>query len=362
LLLKGGFTEEEISEILECKKQDCIPHLKNIIFDLNSDDCEAILDQGLLHLQSGKSLDSFVPEIEDYYMGELTDLQTVGCQFLYLAKSAMLADDVGLGKTVQVAGLINLLKLNGEPKRLLFLGEKAGVRELALKLTQFTGDFFYPMDGGATADNVKKFLSLYDVNNVSLVAPHSILSNETFKKYALKNTFDVVVFDESSMLKRISTNIYKNTRVIARATKRFIELNATPVEVLGSDIYNQLNLLSPNWLYSKAEFNRKYARKTFFMGRINLIFNKDASDFLKEVSLRYLARTRSSLPDSSNKNNLGVTLEILPSVEQKNLLKVSSFYAYIADYPSRLKDDIPVNEQTCPKLGALMSLLQIENI
>lgn len=359
MIEQGLMTPERVLAILDCKRQEVIPEYKNMIFNLPDSLCEEYLDGCTKHLWSGGRLADYEIDLGDLEPGELTDLQTVGVKFLHLAESAMLADDVGLGKTVQVAGLINLLKVYEEGYDLLFLAEKAGVRDLALKLMKFTGDYFYALDGGATERNVNKFLKLKDAKKLSLVAPHSVLSNKDFMAFAKKRKFAIVVFDESSLLKRIRTQVYKNTREIARTTNRFIELNATPVEVLGADVYNQLNLLGGvGWLYSKGEFDSRYARKTFKMGRLELVYNKDASMFLSEVALRYLSRTRNDVEGIELGDNLAITLEIKPSVEQRELLKVSSFYSYIADYPSRLNPSIPLNGETCPKLGALESILE----
>lgn len=47
--------------------------------------------------------------------------QKKGVAWLYLARRALLADPVGLGKTIQALGLISLLKTTGRPYRTIVI-------------------------------------------------------------------------------------------------------------------------------------------------------------------------------------------------------------------------------------------------
>ena len=48
---------------------------------------------------------------------QILPFQQKGISYLYVARKALLADPVGLGKTIQALGLIMLLRHRGEPFR-----------------------------------------------------------------------------------------------------------------------------------------------------------------------------------------------------------------------------------------------------
>ena len=70
-----------------------VSDLKNIIYDIPEFDVDSILE-------------GVDPESLERPLGELRDYQTIGVSFMYMSKYCLLGDSVGIGKTVQVAGLI----------------------------------------------------------------------------------------------------------------------------------------------------------------------------------------------------------------------------------------------------------------
>lgn len=133
--LVGKFLEEGTCKKLESliqasKKQKCIPQLKNKIVDMTEEDLETCL------------VTKDTEHITDYAPAELSNAQTLGVAFLYYSKRCLLGDSVGVGKTVEFAGLCNLIKQrNGQHYRFLYLTEKTLASEARRKLTRFTGKY-----------------------------------------------------------------------------------------------------------------------------------------------------------------------------------------------------------------------------
>ena len=104
--------------------------LKHIIKSANYSDIESIK----------QAYADGVKPIEITERGTLTDAQTVGVAYMYYARRCLLGDQVGLGKTVECAGLLNVIKQDGV-RNILFLTEKTIVPQIRDKLIKFTGEY-----------------------------------------------------------------------------------------------------------------------------------------------------------------------------------------------------------------------------
>jgi len=357
---RGSLTDNECELLLQIVQAKSVGVLKNII--KNTPDHVVMMMQKDLTQFKKEGNSSVLNGYEISEQGTLTDAQTVGVAFLYHAKSALLGDEVGLGKTVQVAGLLNLLKeekkVREEEFSFCFLTEKSNVPQIQEKLIKFTGDYVYRLDS-AERKEVEKYFSLKKLYNVGVVAPHSLLNSGVFMKEMLNRPFDIIIVDESSVLKNNQSEIYKNTKEIFNFVDRKVLLNATPVETNLRDIYNQLALLDKGYLPKVTDFNKQFVKfkKTFYgfqpSGYKNVEF------FKKAISLRYLARTRKDL-GADYENNTYKMIVVPLSEQQKELMRKSSLKQMINDYPSGVDRNIPFNIQTTPKLDALYYLLENE--
>ena len=103
---KGSLTDEDcdiLEELIRVDKENgVVGDLRHIIFNLNDSDV----------LQLIEDYELFNSSMHDFEMktGTLRDEQTIGVCYMYYAGSCILGDSVGMGKTVEVVGLYNLLK------------------------------------------------------------------------------------------------------------------------------------------------------------------------------------------------------------------------------------------------------------
>ena len=141
--LSGKYLDESTCNTLErlirlSDENGCVEDLKGLIYDLPPSTVEVIREM--------KSTD-FI----DLPMGRLDDYQTVGVAYMYFAKRVLLGDSVGLGKTVEVAALCNLIKEDYKKKnmdfRFLFLTEKTSLTQIRDKLIKFTGEYVESVQG-----------------------------------------------------------------------------------------------------------------------------------------------------------------------------------------------------------------------
>lgn len=294
-------------------------------------------------------------------VGDLRDTQTIGVAFMYIAKSALLGDEVGLGKTVQCAGLVNVLaseyRKQNKPFRYCFLTEKSSINQIRNKMIQFTGQYARMLESGEQAI-VKKYLKSYENgNHCSVVGGHSLLNSSEFLIHTSLHPFDLIIIDESSIIKNTTSDIFKNSQAILKYHDRKILLNATPLEQNVLEFYNQLNLLDPSFLPSLSDFKKRYCimkRGTFGYDEIDGY--KNTEEFKQAVCLRYLARTRAGL-GAQYVDNSYKTILVPLSADQKRLIKKTTLYSMVHDYPPGVDRNVPFNTETTPKAAALLYLL-----
>lgn len=353
-----GSLDENVCDILEqLYEADVVPDLRHCIYELSDDDVEKII----------YSMESYgvYPDGIDKKLGTLDDMQTVGVAFMYWAGKCILGDSVGLGKTVQVSGLINLLKMEyekrGEEFHVLYLteGPLFDSDDTRHNLIKFTGDYWYKLAGVKTA-NQKWMKNHPNGIDSHVIAPHSLLKQDLFASWMNscdEIPFDMIVVDESSVLGNTKTEITKQARILLKVFNRIIFLNATPFESKLSVFYSQLSLVDEKLLPTKSNFEKEYVVFDYTgmyprpSGRY-----KNAEQFRKLVGYRYFARTRRENGAVMEDCDFKVFLSELTSV-QKDLLKKTHLNQMVFDYPTYFDSFIEFDENNVPKLADLLSIM-----
>lgn len=359
--LQGNLSDSNCAALLHLiENVECVEGLKHCIQNLPNHTIQDIINDYEEYEKKNGTVIGFnktYPSVA----GELRDTQTVGVTFMYLAGSALLGDEVGLGKTVQCAGLVNTLsaefKKRGSKFRYCFLTEKSSIGQIRKKMIQFTGEYVGMLESGEQAI-VKKYLKSYENGNMcSIVGGHSLLNSSEFLIHTAKNPFDLIIIDESSIIKNTTSDVYKNAKALLKYHKRKILLNATPLEQNVLEFYNQLNLLDDTFMPTLDEFKRRYCiMKEGIFGFNEISGYKNTDEFKTMVSFRYLARTRAGLGAEYIDNTYKIILVPL-SDEQKRLIKKTTLYSMVHDYPPGVDRNVPFTPETTPKAAALLDLL-----
>lgn len=336
-----------------------ISDLKNIIYDLTPYEVDLIKES-----KSNEFVDLS-------NKGTLTDVQTLGVAFMYFAKRMILGDSVGMGKTVEVCGLCNLLESQmikqGMEFRFLLLTNKTIVPEIRDKMIKFTGNYVDIVWG--EKQYVKNFCSQNSEElQYSVVAPHSLINSLDFQDYMRMfqeehgyNPFDILIIDESGdILKNTTTKVWNNGMFLQAQFERVILLNATPFEKSLNMFYNQISFIDDTFLPTKTEFSTEY-EVSYFNGRYSEFSGKykNQEKFRNLVAYRYFARTRKST--GAKMIDCSAEVRVVPlSSEQKDLLTKTSIPGMVYDCPSYFNMGIETNVDTTPKLAALIELINVE--
>jgi len=360
--LQGSLNDNIASALVKLISDcDVVESLQHIIKDVPSHIVTDIINDVEAYEKANKTVKGFNKDYSSHFrVGTLRDMQTVGVAFMYYAGSALLGDEVGLGKTVQIAGLCNLLKAEnngkGKPFRFCFLTEKTSIDQIRKKMMQFTGEYVCMLESGEQSV-VERYIKNYENGNrYSIVGGHSLLNSSEFLIHTAKNPFDLIIIDESSIIKNTSSDIFKNTKALFKYHDRKILLNATPLEQSAEEFYNQLDLLDNTFLPTRETFRSRYCVLKRGVFGFEIAGYKNTDEFKEAISLRYLARTRVGLGAKYEGNQYKILL-IPQSPEQKRIMKKTTLYQMVNDYPTGVDKHIPFNPETTPKVAALLDIL-----
>ena len=187
---------------------------------------------------------------------------------------AILADEVGLGKTIEAGIILKELTVRGLARRVLILTPAALVEQWQGELSsKFFESFDTPTDPGDW-ERTPKAIASYD--------------RARSKRHAaeiLRHRWDLVIIDEAHKVKNHEAATYRFLQQIER--NFILLLTATPLQNDLRELYNLVTLLRPGQLGTWPEFRRTYVQR----GDARKAKNPEA---LKELTSQVMVRTRRS--------------------------------------------------------------------
>lgn len=224
----------------------------------------------------------------------------------------LLADEVGLGKTIEACMGLKEFIMRGLVKKVLILTPSSLVLQWKEELTaKFDLDFITTEDVN-TINNP----DFWKDNNLVIASINVAKSRFNFN-HVTAVEYDLVIVDEAHHLKNRTT---VNWKLVNSLKKKFIfMLSATPVQNNLIELFNLITLLKPGILKTEAEFKKQYMKR----GNPKVPLNKDKlKDLLREVMIR---NTR-SLIDIRLPKRFAVTIIINPSsIEEKIYAKLNEY-------------------------------------
>jgi SNF2 family DNA or RNA helicase len=163
----------------------------------------------------------------------------------------LLADEVGLGKTIEACLLLREYLLRGVVRRVLILVPSPLVSQWEGELAEkFHLDFTVPPRTGASSR--PEFWQSTDRVLVSL----PFAKSDRRAAAVIAASWDLVIVDEAHHCKNRNT---KNWQLINSLRRRFMFLlTATPVQNNLIELYSLLTLLEPGHLKTESEFKRQF--------------------------------------------------------------------------------------------------------
>ncbi|MCO7176575.1 DEAD/DEAH box helicase [Sporolactobacillus kofuensis] len=158
---------------------------------------------------------------------------------------AILADEVGLGKTIEAGLIIKEYMIRGLVKKVLILVPASLVLQW---VSELNAKFYIP----AVAQRKAYVWEHYDV----VVSSMDTAKREPHRSIVLAQDYDLIIIDEAHKLKNHKT---KNYQFVQSLKKKFcLLLTATPIQNQINEIFYLVSLLKPGYLGSAEQFAKNY--------------------------------------------------------------------------------------------------------
>lgn len=158
---------------------------------------------------------------------------------------AILADEVGLGKTIEAGLILKEYMVRGLVRKVLILVPASLVLQWVRELNQKFGI-------AAVAQKKTYMWTQYDV----IVASMDTAKREPHRSIVLDQEYDMLIIDEAHKLKNRKTTNYQFVLNIRK--KYCLLLTATPVQNDMGELYNLITLLKPGQLGGQSRFQADY--------------------------------------------------------------------------------------------------------
>ncbi|AZK47945.1 DEAD/DEAH box helicase [Paenibacillus lentus] len=216
---------------------------------------------------------------------------------------AILADEVGLGKTIEAGLILKEYIIRGLVRKALILVPASLVLQWVRELNQ---KFAIP----AVAQK-----KLHSWDNDIVVASIDTAKRDPHKEILLGSEYDMVIVDEAHKLKNKKTTNYQF--MIQLRKKYCLLLTATPVQNNLSELFNLINLLKPGQLGGQNDFAANFV--------VDKRIPKNEEKLKAELS-KVMIRNRRSDGELEFTKRIVRNIHVELSPEEKNLYDgVTSF-------------------------------------
>ncbi len=183
---------------------------------------------------------------------------------------AILADEVGLGKTIEAGLILKEYMIRGLVKKVLILVPASLVTQWGQELNS---KFFIP----AVTQKKSYVWEQCDV----VVSSIDTAKRTPHRDLIYQQDYDLIIIDEAHKLKNNKT---KNYEFVQNLKKKFcLLLTATPIQNRVEEIFNLVSLLKPGHLGSETSFYEKYKRDSRSL---------NDNEHLKELVNKVMIRNR----------------------------------------------------------------------
>jgi len=263
-----------------------------------------ILRLDLAHVSLLRSYDELLclPQLHgvDHYWYQVETARKVLKQF---RGRVLLADEVGLGKTIEAGMILKEYTLRGMVRRVLILTPASLVEQWREEMeTKFGIDFITSYDSLIHRDAAEFWA------RPRIIASIAAARRDPHFELLSKQQFDLVIVDEAHHLKNRAS---KNYQVVDGLNKRFLLLlSATPVQNNLIEIYNLLTLLKPGIFKTEKEFRSIYMTP----GKPRVPANRDK---LQSLMRDAMIRNTRALVDVRLPSRHAATVKVDPLPEEQ---------------------------------------------
>jgi superfamily II DNA or RNA helicase/tetratricopeptide (TPR) repeat protein len=238
-------------------------------------------------------------------------IETVSQVLRRFGGRVLLADEVGLGKTIEAGMVLKEYLLRGMVRKILVLTPPSLVSQWREELETKFGLDFITTEDPSYREGAEDFWRRHDRIIASL---HTAKSRKNIDAITSID-YDLVIVDEAHGLRNRRTAGY---RFVNEVRKKFILLlSATPVQNNLLELYNLITLLKPGLLSTEAAFKKEYVKR-------GSLRTPNHPDKLRHLLREVMIRNTRSLVDVKLPKRFATTLYIPPLPHEKEQYEQAS--------------------------------------
>lgn len=219
----------------------------------------------------------------------------------------LIADEVGVGKTIEAGLILKELQARSDIKSVLIICPKALVaeRKWELEMKRFD-EHFVPLDGALLRHCIKEthLAGEWPAQYERAILPTSLFDNDLLFGRTGRGKardpglleldpppkFDLVIVDEAHHIRNSETFLHQAVRYFADNAEAVVFLSATPVQLGRNDLYTLLHVLRPDVIIDPASFEQMAAPNQFINAAIQACrrgeagWSEQVRDQLREVA------------------------------------------------------------------------------
>nr|WP_304218530.1 SNF2-related protein [Fredinandcohnia onubensis] len=250
---------------------------------------------------------------------------------------AILADEVGLGKTIEAGLILKEYMIRGLVKKVLILVPASLVSQWASELNQ---KFYIP----AVQQKKSYMWEQYDV----IVSSIDTAKRSPHREIVYEQDYDLIIIDEAHKLKNNKT---KNYEFVQNLKKKFcLLLTATPIQNRIDEIFNLVSLLKPGHLGNQENFEESFGKKSRSI---------DDHEHLKELVNKVMIRNRR---DDTGIEWTKRKVETVPiefsETEQELYDAISAYRSSLSGFASSMFSILTLQREACSSREAVYFTLK----
>ncbi len=230
--------------------------------------------------------------------------QRIGVAWLYMRGTGLIADQMGLGKTAQAAGLIAACKQGGEldTGRVAVITRASAVPQWTEQMARFLPKLAITNASGPRPKRIEKYLSGWEI----MVLGHQMFlqDHELVERCGVK----ILIVDDVDALRHPSNRTAWAIKKLARECDRVVVLTGTPLQKQLLEMHSVLEPLGGWQVFGTAtRFRHTYVREELVRvyntsaGRMvntkKVVGYKNLDDFIAKLRPFVLRRTPTDITD-----------------------------------------------------------------
>ena len=223
--------------------------------------------------------------------------QRAGACFLSLIGSGLLADSVGLGKTLQALAVIETI---GKGARSLVLVPAVLKYQWESEIKRFLPQWKAQVIDGNAMTRTEQWQEEADI----YIANYELLLRDNERLSAF--VWDIIVCDEATRISNIRAKTYK--ALMKLKARRRIALTGTPVQNRPDDLFGILNWTNPGMLGSFMNFIERYCYRNQWGGVLGYHNLEELARRIEPFMIR--RRKEDVLKDLPEKTIIDVTFKL----------------------------------------------------